>query len=424
MKILLVNTYDRGGAANACLRLHGGLIKEGFHSHLLLRDKSKNIPFANVFKPKKTKQSLVKKLFNRYIKTQKKYKSKQSRQDLFLQTRDISLELFSYPNSNFDITQSKSYKEADIINLHWVADFLDYKSFFKKNTKPVVWTIHDMNPFTGGEHYTEKYLGINDEGFPIPRVVSEKEKKEFKKNVNLKLKALKKVKNLHIVTLNNWMYAEAKKSDVFKKFPIHIIPNGIDSSVFKIIDKNYARGSLGLPMDKKIILFVADSIDNSRKGFTYLKKAFEKLGNKNLVLCAIGHLNKEIKVSEKIIELGLIEDENVMCNIYNASDVFVIPSLMDNLPNTVLESLLCGTPVIGFPVGGIPDILIDGENGFISSEISVQSLVNTINKFIKNEHLFDKQIIRQKALKNYALTLQVKSYIQLFNSIQGKKTSF
>src|SRR5690606_9752086 len=196
--------------------------------------------------------------------------------------------------------------------------------FFKKNTKPVVWTLHDMNPFTGGEHYEEEYLGVDENGYPIIRVVSEKEKKVFKKNLELKLDALKSVKNLHIVTLCKWMNNEVKKSVVFKNYPIYLIPNGIDTSIFKAKDKKYARELLNLPIDKRIILFVADSIDNNRKGFTYLRKAFENLNDSNLILCAIGHINEENPVTDNIIELGIIKDENMMCNIYNAADVFVI----------------------------------------------------------------------------------------------------
>jgi glycosyltransferase involved in cell wall biosynthesis len=106
-----------------------------------------------------------------------------------------------------------------------------------------------------------------------------------------------------------------------------------------------------------------------------------------------------------------------MSVVYSAADVFVIPSLMDNLPNTVLESLMCGTPVIGFPVGGIPDMIQNGENGFITEEISVNSLVNTINKFLDNPNCFNKVEIRNNAVKKYDQKVQSKKYIDLFESI-------
>ena len=183
MKILIINTYDRGGAANACLRLYQGLLDEGIDASLLLKKKQKNLPNAEILAPQKQKKSILQKL-NAKLKTLMRElnlikKESTSPQLSFLKNRPQSLELFSFPDSNFDITDSPLYQEADIINLHWVAGFLDYKSFFEKNTKPVVWTLHDMNPFTGGEHYEENYSGIGIDGFPIEKNKGTKGEKYF-----------------------------------------------------------------------------------------------------------------------------------------------------------------------------------------------------------------------------------------------------
>lgn len=420
MKILIVNTFDTGGAANACLRLHQGLLKEGIDSHVLLNNKSKNIAFTNVLKPKKLKHNLLEKLKYKSIRILKELKLigvKQSKQYRFIKSRDTRLELFKFPNSNFDITKYDLYKDSEIVNLHWVANFLDYKSFFKKNTKPVVWTLHDMNPFSGGEHYTEEYLGIDESGFPVKRNISEEELLVSKKNIAIKIQSLSKVDNLTIVTPSEWLANEAKKSEVFKGFPIYCIPNGLDAEIYKPRDKDYSRELLNIPKDKKVVLFVADSISNNRKGFIFLKKAFEQLANANLVLCAIGSKNSNLESLNNIIELGSIQDERLMSIAYSAADVFVIPSLMDNLPNTVLESLMCGTPVIGFPIGGIPDMIQDGENGFLTKEISVSSLLETLNKFLNSSETFDINKIRENAVKKYDQKIQASNYIKLFESI-------
>jgi glycosyltransferase involved in cell wall biosynthesis len=162
----------------------------------------------------------------------------------------------------------------------------------------------------------------------------------------------------------------------------------LDSEIFAPRDKNYSREVLNIPKDKKVILFVADSIDNNRKGFIFLKRAIEQLSDPNLVICAIGDKNNGLGVIDNVIELGTIYDERMMSIAYSAADLYVIPSLMDNLPNTVLESLMCGTPVVGFPVGGIHDMIQDGVNGFITEEISVDSLVKTLNKFLNNPSCF------------------------------------
>jgi len=330
------------------------------------------------------------------------------------------LELYSFPNSNVDITETDLYKEADVVNLHWVANFLDFESFFRKNNKPVVWTLHDMNPFSGGEHYEERFLGIDENGNPIERKKTEKEIKFSNQNLILKKEILSQVDNLILVAPSKWLFEEAQKSEVFKNFKIHYVPYGLDPKIFKPRNQNYSRDILNIPQGKKVVLFVADSISNNRKGFIYLKKAIEQLNDSNLVLCAIGSKNSSIKSFENIIELGSIKDERLMSIAYSAADVFVIPSLMDNLPNTVLESLMCGTPVIGFPVGGITDMIQDGENGFLTDEISVESLKSTLSKFLTAENNFDRMSIRENAVGKYDQKIQADNYIRLFNNILDK----
>lgn len=425
MKVLIVNTYDKGGAANSCKRLHLALLNKGISSKVLLKYKQNNwaesseyfVPFIKFSKQQKTKNKLKRILWELKIYSPKT--KKDFNQD-FLNEREKGLELYSFPNSNFDITETDLYKEADIINLHWVANFLDYKSFFEKNTKPVVWTLHDMNPFSGGEHYIEEYLGIDDFGFPIRREWSEEELKVAKENIAIKKQGMSKVDNLTIVAPSEWLAQEAKKSEVFKGKSIYCIPYGLDPKIYSSRDQAYSRDLLNIPGDKKVILFVADSISNNRKGFVYLKRAFQQLSSKNVVLCAIGQKNSELECFDNILELGPIYDERLMSVAYSAADVFVIPSLMDNLPNTVLESIMCGTPVIGFPVGGIPEMIIDGENGLLTKEISVSSLVETLSKFLDSPANFDRKRIRENAIEKYDQKIQAENYVKLFKEVFHK----
>ena len=420
MKVLLVNSYDNGGAAKACIRLHKALLNQNVESKLLFKNKQKYLPFSEEFKTiptQKIKAFRIKIKIRRILSELKLLKVKPPKKNIFSQRRDKRLDLFSYPNTTFDITTAKLYKEADIINLHWVADFLDFETFFKKNTKPVIWTLHDMNPFSGGEHYTEKYLGIDSKGLPIERVVTELEKKIFLKNIELKIEALAGVSNINIVVLCNWMYQEVKKSRVFKKYPITLIPNGIDTTIFKPVDKIFSRNLLNIPLDKKVVLFVSDNLNNNRKGFVFLKKAMDQLNSNDLLLCSVGKSDSEFVKNNNVLDLGAIYDERLMSLVYNAADVFIIPSLMDNLPNTVVESLLCGTPVIGFPVGGISDLIINGENGLLTEDISVKSLLNSIKQFFKEEINFNREKISKNASHKYKQSDQAKAYVNLYTNI-------
>lgn len=418
MKVLIVNTYDVGGAANASLRLHEGLIGEEIDVNVLLKEKRNK--YKNTFQFHTKKKSLSslerfkKKIVNLFIKDDNEIWKKRFS---FIKNRSKSLEWFSFPETNYDITESTLYKESDIINLHWVAGFLDYKSFFEKNTKPVVWTLHDMNPFTGGEHYLEKFIGIDKLGNPIPRIINNEEEEIFDHNLKIKLTSLKGVDNLTIVAPSKWLFKEAKESKVFSGKSVIHIPNGLCSKEFIIHDQLKARKHLNIPVDKKVILFVAHSIDNKRKGFDYLHRALDKINKDDIVLCAIGEDNEILDSLKNVIKLGKINDNNQMSLAFSAADVFVIPSLMDNLPNTVLESLMCGTPVIGFPVGGIPDLVIDGKNGILAKEISVQALQEAMCLFFETSDGFDANKIRKDAISRYDISIQAKKYIRLFKDM-------
>lgn len=428
MKVLIVNTYDRGGAANSCIRLHLGLQEQSeIDSKLLLYEKGGQVPKSFVYNKISNNDNFFQKLSRKSsnaIKEILPYKfrirQKKTKKEQFLSSRSEKLEVFSFPNSNIDITKSLLYQEADIINLHWVANFLDFKSFFEKNTKPVVWTLHDMNPFLGGEHYNEKWQGMTKDGMPISRIVSAEENKIVEENLEMKKIALQSIKNLEIVAPSKWLANEAKNSELFSPYNVHCIPYGLNKCIFKPRKKSFSRDFFGIPLNKTVILFVADSISNSRKGFEFLIKAFKELDRKDVFLCAVGRTNKEIEVIPNVMQLGMIKDERLMSLVYSSADVFVIPSLMDNLPNTVLESLLCGTPVIGFPVGGILDMIEPEINGYLTKEINSRSLIEMIHRFIDNSHQFDRDEIREKAVAKYDQSIQAKSYLKLFDKILEK----
>ena len=414
MKILHINTMDYGGAAKACLRLHQGLLLEGVSSKVLLRYKTSQIHEGYLFTASNLVAILKVKLVG--LRRELNYFSKQERLEITLKEQRKGLECFSYPFAPTDITKNPLYKEADIIHLHWVANFLDWKSFFAKNRKPIVWTLHDQNPFLGIEHYAERFLGIDENGKPIPRKYTPQEIAEEKKMISFKKKILEKVDNLTIVAPSKWLMEESHKSEVLGKYPHYHIPYGFPTEIFKPYNKNFCREILGIPQGKKVVLFVADSIDNHRKGFIFFKKALEKIDNKEVVLCAVGS-KANVENKEDLIELGRIHDERMIAMAYSAADVFVIPSLEDNLPNTMIESLLCGTPVVGFPVGGIAEVIENGKNGYICESIDANSLRKAIEKTINDSHLFLRDEISKEAAQKFNLHRQARSYMELYKKI-------
>lgn len=426
MKILSINTLSNGGAAKACIRLHQGLLQEGIDTKLLFKNKTvNNIPetYRIEYRKKTNWGTILRNKLRNYLPRPDKTPISRQEQKEFIQSRPSELEIFSYPFSDIDITSSKLYQEADIVNLHWVANFLDYPGFFLVNTKPVVWTLHDANPFLGGEHYAERFFGIDDRGYPVPRNYTKREVKESDKIIDLKRNVFQETCNIHIVAPSQWLKKESENSELFGKFPHHHIPYGFPTDVFKPLDRELCRDVLDIPKDKFVVLFVSESLSNFRKGYTFLKRSIDNLSDKypeKLFLCAVGGHNRADK-QNNILELGTISDERLMAVAYSAADVFVIPSLEDNLPNTMIESLLCGTPVIGFPTGGIAETVVNSFNGYLCPEISVSSLQETIEQHLLTHNEFDREAIRNEAVDKYSLARQAKKYISLYNSILGSK---
>lgn len=413
MKILHISTSDRGGAANAGIRLHRGLRSKGIESKFLVLKKFKNTDHSYTFR----NQFLLNKpknFWNRLLK-ESKFKYEQFK----LRGQPKGYEMFSFADSWFDIRQSKLFQEADIINLHWVAGFINYPTFFKNHSKPVIWTLHDMNPFTGGCHYSYACQAFEKTCGECPQLLGTQIPTLAQSSLKTKEKALSTT-NLTIVSPSKWLSNLASKSHLFKSFPNFCVPNSIDFQVFKKTSQEKARQILGLPQGQKILFFTAQDTDNPRKGFQLLYKALPMLKDENLIVFMAGKKVGFSTTFAKIIEAGTINDPQKMALAYSASDIFVIPSLEDNLPNTVLESLACGTPVVGFNIGGIPDMIIPQKNGILVHEVSSENLAKALHHILNHLDHFDRNQITMDCYAKYALDVQAQAYINIYEKVLGK----
>jgi len=395
MKVLHINTHLRGGAAKACVRLHEGLLEIGVDSKVLVLENVKtDVPevysYVNFYKNpiQKARKKLAARLAGRRRRSK-------------LMTYPKVSDGFYFTDSPFDITQNPLYQEADIIHLHWVNDFLDYPSFFTKNKKPLVWTMHDMSPFSGGNAF--------EKNFPF-----EAYEKLIRPQIELK-KTWYKNQNMTIVTPSEWMSKKAAQSETLEGITIHPIPYCLNINKFKAVEKDEARTSLRLPYDSTIVLFVADSVSSERKGIDLFLEAMRTLYVNNLLLLVVGN---SWEAPEKIPPhryFGTVQSEEKMSLIYSAADVFVIPSREDNFPNTVLESLCCGTPVVGFEVGGIPEQIEHGKNGALCPVIDPFQLKTTILELLKTD--INREAISAEAQKKYANSIQAKRMKTLYDSL-------
>jgi glycosyltransferase involved in cell wall biosynthesis len=233
----------------------------------------------------------------------------------------------------------------------------------------------------------------------------------------LKKEALENAFKLHIITPSSWLANLSSNQEVFRKRQVTAVANGLDTTIFKTFNKEFARKVFNLPTDKKIALFVADSLSNRRKGFDLLVGALQKLENKkDILLVAIGNVPTDDR-QENVKYIGSINDERVMALAYSAVDVFILPSREDNLPNTMIEALSCGTPIIGFPIGGIKETIQNEFNGYLCPELSVDALKNTIEIFFKNSCLFNSEEISADAHDKFDNKKQASKYVEIYNSL-------
>lgn len=426
MKILLINTDDAmGGAAIACLRLLNTLNQtEGIEATMLVQEKKRNNPNVKAIAETWLQKKLA---FARFVQERLFFKFQEKNKEIRF--------AFSPANSGIDISENPLVQEADIIHLHWINfGFLSLKSLEKlfQLKKPIVWTLHDMWAFTGGCHHSGDCENFqNSCGNCVqyiknssPTDLSNKvwEQKSAIFNHSLRLRS---GNGTAIVGCSQWLTNRAKKSSLLKNFSVKAIPNPLDINLFSPQNKVDARKKLGLPTDKKLILFVAAKVSVIWKGFSYFQASLEILKaqnshNKDIELVVLGESDTETieKLPFKAHALGRISDVNKIVSIYSAADVFVTSSIQENLPNTIMEAMACGTPAVGFEVGGIPEMIEYPNTGFLAKYKSAESLAEGIKwiLFEANHEELSKNA-RQKVLGNYSEKVVIEQYLEVYRNL-------
>ncbi|OCX50662.1 hypothetical protein BEL04_23110 [Mucilaginibacter sp. PPCGB 2223] len=382
MKVTLINTSDSGGGAPvACVRLLKAL-------------KSDKIDVAMLVQHKKTNEQHITSAIHSWFGKQKAQVNllRERLPFIFFYERDKSVRFaFSTGDTGSSIMDEQLVAGADILHLHWTNfGFLSIDNLkeLARSGKPIVWTLHDMWSFTGGCHYAgtcdhfKKQCG--DCYFlrnPHPNDLSHSVWKE-------KLALFADRPNITFVTCSNWLAGEAKKSALLNGFRIEAIPNPIDTTVYAPKDKAAARKKRGIGTGVKLILFGAANIMDRRKGLPYLVEALNILKSKHpsdQVEIAIFGKNKHFDVNQlpfPVHQLGLISSQADLVEIYSMADITVSPSVEDNLPNIIMESMACGTPVAAFDTGGIPDLIDHLQNGYMALYRSGEDLARGIRHIL------------------------------------------
>ena len=388
MKVLHIATQITGGAGAAMIRLHQGLLAEGVNSRVLVQKFDRRCQGVveceyNYGKP------YAKRIFEKL-----KFSTPlRSRQNAILNRFSRNYEMFSFPNTDYNLINHPLVKSADILHLHWVSGFVDL-SLIERTDKPIFWTCHDMNPFLGGLHYD-----IDEDRLDPGLLKEEFEIRKMKRNIFSR-------KNIKWIFPSNWMKSQAVKRGLDLNENFKVIPYGIDSDSFYPVEKEISRKALNLPVDATLLMVVAESLINYRKGMDLLMDIINDLPE-GVKILAVGDDSPDHK---KIIGVGRITDERLMSIIYSASDIILLPSRSDNLPNVVLEALACNRPVIAFKHGGMSEILEKENNGWIVENVNSEDLFQTIIKAIETleppQFLGRQYVMSELNLRNQAIKVK------------------
>lgn len=380
MKVLILNTYrSNGGAAIASRRLAEALSASGVGVSVIRM--KKGLPFY----------------WERFVIW---LRNGFSRRNLFA---------VSTADAGTDVTKTAAFREADIIHLHWINQgfiSMDGLQRIFDSGKPVVWTLHDMWPVTGICHHAESCTKFGS-GCSLCPLLLRPAADDLSNQVFAKKAAMYPAADLTFVGCSEWIAGRARNSSLTAGHRVLSIPNPIDTGIFSPGDREVARRALGLPAGKKLILFCSAKTTDPRKGIAILSDALGILGGKrgDLGLVVIGAGSETLHFGDgmSVFPLPFENDERRMVEIYRACDLFVTPSMLDNLPNTVMEAMACGTPCVGFDIGGIPEMIDDGVNGYIAKPGSAEDLASKMEAALDPEgYPVLCSNAREKALRCYS----------------------
>lgn len=420
MQPLILNANDgQGGAARAVCRLHQGLREIGYDSKMLVRVKSTNR--ESILSLDSSSYEVTDETFG-FQAIQKYY--------INLQRTALSNTLFSFPYPSYDVSQLPIVQAADVINLHWVAGFQSPQTIKKLADlgKPIVWTLHDMWAFTGGCHYAAGCDRYQMDCQPCPQL--QQDPHNLPATVLQDKYLLWSGLNLTIVTPSRWLADCAKQSRLFKNYRVEVIGNSLETDLFQPTPKDFAKQKLGIAPDVFTILLGAGNGNERRKGFAECFQAiqhcledsdFLALAKAEKVqLLSFGLPNKVLSsLPLRVTSLGEIRSDEMLSQVYSAANLFVLPSLEDNLPNTMLEAMACGTPVLGFEVGGLPDVIEEGVTGWLVPLGAIKQMGQVILDCVRSPQCLSDMEHHCRTLmeSNYGLPVQATRYAALFEDL-------
>ncbi|MCX6269032.1 MAG: glycosyltransferase family 4 protein [Bacteroidetes bacterium] len=408
MKILIVNTYDlRGGAARATWRLFEGLRMQGVDVSMLVQEKRSNdrdvmvvpSPVSGMLNP-----------FRPYI-------------DFaipLMQTRRRVL--FSSSMIPDRLVEMIDRINPDVVHLNWLTGGFVRIETLAKIGRPLIWTLHDMWAFTGGCHYASNCIRYLQTCGNCPVLHSSKEKDLSNRVFLRKKKTYAEIPDLTMTTPSSWLGKCVQESPLLGNRKVVVIPNGLNTSMFKPGDKKQIRRSFGFSENKKLILFGAiRGVKNTIKGFDLLEKALNELDPERFELVVFGSeessLERPLKIRARFF--GTIAGEEKLVMIYNAADVVAVPSYQEVFGQAASEAMACGTPVVAFAQTGLKDIVKHKETGYLATPFDPVDLARGIAWITDDDarHQALCSASRARAVEHFSLDVVAGRMISLYKEV-------
>lgn len=409
MNVLMLNTFDNvAGADRAARRLQQGLRRAGVEARLLVQFKSGTDPEVLCL-------ASPLRIMLRRLK-------------LYLGTLPVRF----YPHkpvNNFTpallpdrLATQVSVIAPDLVHLHWLgAGFcrIESLSHFKR---PLIWTLHDSWPFTGGCHIPGSCLKYREACGACPVLGSRREHDLSRWTWKRKARAWRDLP-LTLVAPSHWLADCARASSLFRGVRVEVIPNGIDTTVFRPLEKRAARALLGLPQERTIVLFGAvNALSDTNKGWPLLQAALRIVSASRPDLLAVvfgGAVPaQQPETGLETIFLGRLSDDAALIAAYSAADVFVAPSLQESFCQTVLEAMACGTPAVAFGATGLLDLIEHHRTGYLAAPYDVNDLARGILWILDEErHAALAEAARQRATDAFDIELVTTRYLALYHTV-------
>lgn len=405
-RVTLLNTYDTGGAAEATKRIHRGLRRLGVDSRLLVQIQQSDEP--TVVGPESTTRTVygMARVLVDAIPTK---------------LHGGTDEDFSVNWLPDDITRQIDRTNPDIVHLNWIGEGYFRVKSIASISQPIVWTLQDMWAFTGGCHYSGDCRRYERRCGKCPKLDSKRQYDVSRWTWRRKFRAWEDIE-IAVVATSSWMADVAGQSSLFNDNRIEVIPNGVDTSVFRPIDETFARELFGFDQSDTLILFGADAPDDRRKGLDLLVESLEFLAGEDAIgdfQAVVFGKNEPEGGDDYEFEtsyVGYLHDKITMAALYSAADTFVVPSRYDACPQTVIESLACGTPVVAFDTSGQRDLIDHREDGYLADPYDPRNLATGIEQVVEHSAELGKQG-REKTVENYDIEVIANQYLNLYSDL-------